>query len=82
MRSFNLYRRYRYGKNNQRIENNVNDFLRIVDVHNLDVDFKGFSKQYELIEEMGRLIMEKVKMTNDANSNYFMLHQMSKTQLF
>ena len=58
--------------------------MRTLDVHNLDVDFKGFSKQSELIEEMGQLIMERVhvRMTNDASSNSFMLHQMSTTELF
>ena len=83
MSSFNWYIRYCYGKTIQKIENNVKNFLRTLDVHNLDVHFKGFNEQYELIEEMGWLIMERVnvKMTNDASSNSFIIQQMSTTEL-
>lgn len=84
MRRFNLYIRYHYGKKIQKIEKNVNNFFRTLDVHNPYVDLKGFRKKSKLIEEMGRLIMERVNfnMTNDASSNSFMLHKMSTIELF
>eukprot|EP00253_Pinus_taeda_P017312 PITA_17312 len=89
--SFNLYRRYRYGKQILKIEKNVNDFLLtqglanlILDVHKLNVDFKNCSERSERVEEMGRHIIESVnaKFTSDASFNSFMLQQMSSIQLF
>jgi len=89
--SFNLYRRYRYGKQVLKVEKNINDFLvtqalagLVLDVEKLNVDSKGCNERLERIEEMGQHIIDSVnaKMTNDASSNSIMLHQMSTTQLF
>ena len=69
----------------------MNDFLLtqgptnlILDVHKLNVDFKGCHERSERVEEMGRHIIESVndKITNDASFNSLMLQQMSTTQLF
>ncbi|KAH9297959.1 hypothetical protein KI387_029641 [Taxus chinensis] len=88
--SFNLYRKYRYGKKILKLEKNVNDFMLtqgmsslMLDVRKLDVDFKGYSKRFQCLEEMGRHIIDSVnaKMTNDAVSNTLMLQQMSTDQL-
>jgi len=83
MSSFNLYRRYRYGKKILKVEKNLNDFLLTQGLEPI-VDLKVGSEPSERIEEMGRHIMDSVnvKMTNHASSNSFMLHQMSSTKLF
>uniref|UniRef100_A0A0C9RGS0 TSA: Wollemia nobilis Ref_Wollemi_Transcript_25735_2823 transcribed RNA sequence n=1 Tax=Wollemia nobilis TaxID=56998 RepID=A0A0C9RGS0_9CONI len=88
--SFNLYRKYRYGKKILKLEKNVNEFMLTqgmanitLDVHKLDADFKGCSQRFERLEEMGRHIMESVngRMTRDPEYNSLMLQQMSTDQV-
>ncbi|KAH9326585.1 hypothetical protein KI387_006763, partial [Taxus chinensis] len=88
--NFNLYRKYRYGNKILKLEKNVNDFMLtqgmsslMLDVRKLDVDFKGYNKRFQCLEEMGRHIIDSVnaKMTNDVVSNIRMLQQMSTDQL-
>jgi vacuolar-type H+-ATPase subunit I/STV1 len=78
--SFNLYRRYRYGKQILKVEKNVNDFLLtqalaglVLDVQKLNVDSKGCKERLERIEEMGQHIIDSVnaKMTNDATFQFY-----------
>lgn len=89
--SFNIYRKYRYGKQILKVEKKINDFLLtqslaglVLDVQKLNAESEGFKERLERIEEMGQHIIDSVnaKMTNDATSNSIMLHQMSTTELF
>ncbi|KAH9293799.1 hypothetical protein KI387_040999, partial [Taxus chinensis] len=88
--SFNLYRKYQYGKKILKLEKNVNDFMLtpgmsslMLDVRKLDVDFKVYSKRFQCLEEMGRHIIDSInaKMTNDVVFNIRMLQQMNIDQL-
>ncbi|GLJ44172.1 hypothetical protein SUGI_0921760 [Cryptomeria japonica] len=88
--SFNLYRKYRYGKKILKLEKNVNDFMLtqglanlMLDVQKLDVNFKGYSQRFDCLEEMGQHIIHifNTKMTNDAVCNTVILQNMSVDQL-
>eukprot|EP01018_Ginkgo_biloba_P004416 Gb_41056 [translate_table: standard] len=89
--SFNLYRKYRYGRKILKLEKNINDFMLtqglanlMLDVRKIDEGFQDYSQRFQSLEEMGQHIIEIVnsKITNDANTNTLMLQQMNMAEIF